>query len=161
MQPNAPPSILPKPGKRLKLLDIEPLELARQLTLLESKQYNAIKPIECLARARDEPAENDSIKTIITTTNKIASWVAYSVLEKEDTRRRGSIIRHFIQVAEVSYFSQLVGNASLTDGRETEMPGVAQLLVDGCADCRSQLAAYPEAKAHVGFCSCQIHVGLG
>ncbi|KAH7336924.1 ras guanine nucleotide exchange factor domain-containing protein, partial [Rhizoctonia solani] len=97
---NAPPSILPKQGKRLKLLDIEPLELARQLTLLESKQYNAIKPIECLARARDEPAENDSIKTIITTTNKIASWVAASVLDKDEPRRRGNTIKHFIHVAE-------------------------------------------------------------
>ncbi|CAE6501866.1 unnamed protein product [Rhizoctonia solani] len=97
---NAPPSILPKQGKRLKLLDIEPLELARQLTLLESKQYNAIKAIECLARARDEPAENDSIKTIITTTNKIASWVAFSVLEKDEPRRRGNTIKHFIHVAE-------------------------------------------------------------
>ncbi|CAE6443839.1 unnamed protein product [Rhizoctonia solani] len=96
----APPSMLPKPGKRLKLLDIDPLELARQLTLLESKQYNAIKPIECLARARDEPAENDSIKTIITTTNKIASWVAFSVLDKDEPRRRGNIIKHFIHVAE-------------------------------------------------------------
>ncbi|KDN45431.1 hypothetical protein RSAG8_05018, partial [Rhizoctonia solani AG-8 WAC10335] len=96
----APPSILPKSGKRLKLLDIDPLELARQLTLLESKQYNAIKPIECLARARDEPAENDSIKTIITTTNKIASWVAFSVLDKDEPRRRGNIIKHFIHVAE-------------------------------------------------------------
>ncbi|CAE6412129.1 unnamed protein product [Rhizoctonia solani] len=96
----APPSMLPKLGKRLKLLDIDPLELARQLTLLESKQYNAIKPIECLARARDEPAENDSIKTIITTTNKIASWVAFSVLEKDEPRRRGNTIKHFIHVAE-------------------------------------------------------------
>ncbi|CAE7227536.1 unnamed protein product [Rhizoctonia solani] len=92
----APPSMLPKQGKRLKLLDIDALELARQLTLLESKQYNAIKAIECLARARDEPAENDSIKTIITTTNKIASWVAFSVLDKDEPRRRGNIIKHFI-----------------------------------------------------------------
>ncbi|KAG9120403.1 hypothetical protein FRC07_004115 [Ceratobasidium sp. 392] len=95
-----PPSILPRAGKRLKLLDIDTLELARQLTILESRQYNAIKPIECLARARDEPAENDSIKTIITTTNKIASWVAFSVLEKEDARRRAAIIKQFIIVAE-------------------------------------------------------------
>ncbi|ELU38983.1 cell division control protein Cdc25 [Rhizoctonia solani AG-1 IA] len=95
-----PTPLVPKSGKRLKLLDIDPLELARQLTLLESKQYNAIKPIECLARARDEPAENDSIKTIITTTNKIASWVAFSVLDKDEPRRRGNTIKHFIHVAE-------------------------------------------------------------
>ncbi|QRV77634.1 cell division control protein 25 [Ceratobasidium sp. AG-Ba] len=95
-----PPSLLPRSGKRLKLLDIDSTELARQLTILESRQYNAIKPIECLARARDEPAENDSIKTIITTTNKIAGWVAYSVLDKEDARRRAAIIKQFINVAE-------------------------------------------------------------
>ncbi|CAE6434570.1 unnamed protein product, partial [Rhizoctonia solani] len=109
---NHPPSIVPKQKERLKLLDIDPLELARQLTLLESKQYNSIKTIECLARARDELVENDSIQSIITTTNKIASWVAFSVLEKDEPRRRGYVIRHFIRVAEVCGVLHLAGYAN-------------------------------------------------
>jgi hypothetical protein len=43
------------------------------------------------------------------TTNKIASWVASSVLEKDDPRRRAAIIKQFIVVAEVCLFYP-VGN---------------------------------------------------
>jgi hypothetical protein len=147
----APPSLIPKSNKKLKLLDIDPLELARQLTLLESKQYNAIKPIECLARARDEPAENDSIKAIITTTNKIASWVAFSVLEKEEPRRRGNTIKHFIHVAEVSVWAPLDLNSTLMLRTVTEMPVVAQLLDHGRTDCGFELSSYSKAETHLGL----------
>jgi son of sevenless-like protein len=98
----APPSILPKSGEPLWLLDVDPTELARQLSLLESRQFNAIKPVECLARVWDEPSDNDGIKATITTTNKIGSWVVSLVLEKEDLRLRRAVIKRFILVAEAS-----------------------------------------------------------
>ena len=71
-----PPSIIPKgmnKGK-LKLLDIDPLELARQITLLESALYKKIKPIECLQRAREQRAageHRDHITDVIQMTNKV------------------------------------------------------------------------------------------
>src|SRR5689334_16797968 len=46
-----PPPILPKNIKKLKFLDIDPLEIGRQLTLIECKLYNKIQPVECLDKA--------------------------------------------------------------------------------------------------------------
>lgn len=67
-----PPSIVPKSSKRLKLLDIDPLELARQLTLMESQLYQKIKPMECLQRSREQKTENvDNITTVIQTSNRV------------------------------------------------------------------------------------------
>jgi len=81
-------------------LDIDPLEMARQLTIMESKLYFMIRPMECLARAKEQPGEDDSIRKIIGTSNKIASWVAQSVLCKDDSKKRAVIIKHFILIAE-------------------------------------------------------------
>ena len=68
-----PPPIAPKSNKALKLLDIEPLELARQLTILESQLYQKIKPMECLQRSREQRAEHvDNITTVIQTSNRVS-----------------------------------------------------------------------------------------
>jgi len=67
-----PPPIVPKSNKQLKLIDIEPLELARQLTILESQLYQKIKPMECLQRSREQRTENvDNIATVIQTSNRV------------------------------------------------------------------------------------------
>jgi son of sevenless len=116
-----PPPIFPKANRKLKLLDIEPLELARQLTLLESQLYQKIRPMECLQRAREQKSENmDNIAFVIQTSNRvrinalsddrmlnipllqIADWVAESVLSKDDSRRRAATVKHLISVADVS-----------------------------------------------------------
>jgi son of sevenless len=69
---NAPPSIIPKASNRkMKLLDIDPLEIARQLTLKESELFCKIRAMECLARAKEEQGDNDSIRLIISMSNKV------------------------------------------------------------------------------------------
>ncbi|KAF5318244.1 hypothetical protein D9611_014672 [Ephemerocybe angulata] len=96
-----PPPIVPKNGKRLRLTDVDPLELARQLTIMESQLYQRIKPMECLQRAREQKTENmDNIAVVIQTSNKIADWVADLVLGKEDSRKRANIVKHLISVAD-------------------------------------------------------------
>lgn len=68
----APTPIIPKGGKRLKLLDIDPLELARQLTIMESRMYQRIKPIEALKRAREQKMDIvDNIGVVIQTSNRV------------------------------------------------------------------------------------------
>lgn len=68
-----PQPFIPRRG-RLKLLDIEPVELARQLTLVESQLYLKITPAECLARSKDsaDTGRVDNIKSIISTANKVS-----------------------------------------------------------------------------------------
>ncbi|KAG2145892.1 ras guanine nucleotide exchange factor domain-containing protein [Suillus clintonianus] len=96
-----PPSILPKPNKKLKLLDIDSLELARQLTIMESYLYQKIRPVECLQRSREQKTDhNDNIARVIQTSNRIANWVADSVLMHEDSRKRSAILKQFISVAD-------------------------------------------------------------
>ncbi len=72
-QTSPPPApIMPKTNKKLTLLDIDPLELARQLTIVESSLYQKIKPIECLTRSREQRSENlDNISNSIQTSNRV------------------------------------------------------------------------------------------
>ncbi|KAJ6584771.1 ras guanine nucleotide exchange factor domain-containing protein [Mycena capillaripes] len=116
-----PPPLVPKSSKKLKLLDIEPLELARQLTIMESQLYQRIRPMECLQRAREQRTENiDNITVVIQTSNKIALWVAESILSKEDSRRRAGAVKHLISVADrcraLNNFSTM---AAITAGLNT------------------------------------------
>lgn len=63
---------MPKAGKRVKLLDVDPLELARQLTILESQLYQRIRPMECLLRSREQKTDhNDNIARVIQTSNRV------------------------------------------------------------------------------------------
>ncbi|KAG7443000.1 ras GEF [Guyanagaster necrorhizus] len=117
----APPPIYPKQNKKLKLADIEPLELARQLTIMESNLFQRIKPMECLQRAREQKTENsDNITTVIHASNRIADWVADSILTKEDSRRRASTVKHLISVADrcrtLNNFSTMI---AITSGLNT------------------------------------------
>ncbi|KDQ62197.1 hypothetical protein JAAARDRAFT_76166 [Jaapia argillacea MUCL 33604] len=99
--PTPPPPILPKSMKKLKLIDIDPLELARQLTILESRLFLKIRPMECLQRSKKSGADhNDSISVFITTFNRIANWVKDTVLNREDSRKRASVVKYFISVAD-------------------------------------------------------------
>ena len=118
---------MPKTTKKLKLLDIDPLEIARQLTLMEAKLYKRIRPTECLQRSREQRVgkNNDNIAAIIQLSNRvcitfcgtdrvlihlrqIANWVAESVLSRDDSRKRAAIVKHFISVADVSLLELIV-----------------------------------------------------
>ncbi|KXN88122.1 Cell division control protein 25 [Leucoagaricus sp. SymC.cos] len=117
----APTTIMPKGGKKLKLLDIDPLELARQLTIMESRMYQRIKPIEALKRARAQKMELvDNIGVVIQTSNRVSDWVAHSILSKEDSRRRAQVVKYLINVADrcriLNNFSTMV---AITSGLNT------------------------------------------
>jgi len=104
----APPPILPRNMKKLKFLDIDTLEFARQLTIIESRAYRKLKPTDCLNKAwskdktalgGSEPASN--VRSIILHSNQLTNWVAEMILTQADVKRRVVVIKHFIAVAEV------------------------------------------------------------
>ncbi|KZT56335.1 ras GEF [Calocera cornea HHB12733] len=98
-----PPSILPKNLRKFKLNELDPVELARQLTIMESRLFNRVHPTECLERGKDKPATSlaeDNIKAIIHMSNQLAAWVTDSVLAKDEVKRRAAVIRFWISVAE-------------------------------------------------------------
>ena len=101
----APVPILPKSLRRIRFIEIDPTEVARQLTLMCSKLYNQIQPLECLNKAwskkENSPAVN--IKMMIEMSNQVTSWVAITILQEGDLKKRAANLKHFIYIAEKCY----------------------------------------------------------
>lgn len=105
---STPQPIMPKNMKKLKFLDIDVTEFARQLTIVESKLYGKIKPTECLNKTwQKKVGENDpepapNVKALILHSNQLTNWVAEMILTQLDVKKRVVVIKHFVLVADVS-----------------------------------------------------------
>lgn len=103
---NIPTPIMPKNMKKLKFLDIDVTEFARQLTIIESKLYAKIKPSECLNKtwqkkiADGEPEPAPNVKALILHSNQMTNWVAEMILAQMDVKKRVVVIKHFVSVAD-------------------------------------------------------------
>lgn len=126
-----PQSILPRNPKKFKLLDIEPIELARQLTIMDFKMYSSIRPIECLDKSwsRDTPSCEGAggedtavvptavnIRASIEYCNQITSWVSDAILSQNDIKKRSNLIKFWVQVAEVKKQQPPSRRKMCTDG---------------------------------------------
>ena len=83
---STPQPIMPKNMKKLKFLDIDVTEFARQLTIVESKLYGKIKPTECLNKTwqrkvgENDPESAPNVKALILHSNQLTNWVAEMIL---------------------------------------------------------------------------------
>ncbi|KAL6712721.1 cell division cycle-related protein [Lecanora helva] len=114
-----PPPIMPKNMKKLKFLDIDPTEFARQLTIIESRLYGKIKPKECLSKHWSKkvgPDEAPNVKAFILHSNQLTNWVAEMILNQSDVKKRVVVIKHFVTVADkcraMNNFSTMVAITS-------------------------------------------------
>ncbi|KAF9898508.1 hypothetical protein BX616_003934, partial [Lobosporangium transversale] len=101
----APQPIVPRNLKKIKFLELDPLEFARQLTIMEATVYNKIRPVECLAKAwmsedPDIAAKAVNIKKMIETSNLYANWINELVLSEKELKKRVLVIRHLVMIAE-------------------------------------------------------------
>ena len=102
----APAPIMPKNMRKLKFLDIDSTEFARQLTIIEARLYGKVKPTECLNKTWQrkvgpeecEPAPN--VKAVILHSNRLTNWVAEMILTQSDVKKRVVVIKHFVSVAD-------------------------------------------------------------
>lgn len=104
MPTSAPAPILPKNLRKIKFLDIDPLEMARQLTLIDSRLYNRIRPVECLAKAWSRPdgiVVAKGIRDVISANNRVSGWVSEAILVQEDLKKRAAWVKHFVAIADV------------------------------------------------------------
>lgn len=103
--PPPKPIIPTNPSTPLCLLDLDPTEVARQLTLVEYGLYKNIMPQECLGQAwtktatRTEKAPN--IMAMIARFNQVSRWVATEIVKEQNPRRRGDLLSHIISIAAV------------------------------------------------------------
>ena len=83
------------------ILDFDPLELARQFTIIESKLFCAIQPEELLAlewtKKSDSKAVN--VKAMSKLSTDLANLVADTILHLEDAKKRAAMIKHWVKIA--------------------------------------------------------------
>ncbi|KAG6911369.1 hypothetical protein DXG01_001040 [Tephrocybe rancida] len=99
---NSPTS--PKRSKKSKahrndLLRLDPVDIAEQLTLIESKRYVKITPKECLLHVNKQ-ASASNLAEFCSTHDKIVAWVKTSILNNDALGRRANTIEFWIKVAE-------------------------------------------------------------
>ncbi|KAL0088558.1 ras guanine nucleotide exchange factor domain-containing protein [Phycomyces blakesleeanus] len=99
-----PIPIIPKNSACLRLLDADPLEMARQLSLMDFKLYSTIRPIECLSKAWSiDDSEGNiavNVKQSIDYCNRLTCWVTDSILSHDEAKKRAVFIKHWTQVAD-------------------------------------------------------------
>lgn len=101
-----PSPIIPRNVKKLKFLDIDTLEFARQLTIIESRLYCKIKSTECLNKTwqkklvEGDPDPAPNVKALILHSNQLTNWVAQMILTQADVKRRQIVIKHFVAIAD-------------------------------------------------------------
>ncbi|KAI8359274.1 ras guanine nucleotide exchange factor domain-containing protein [Mortierella sp. GBAus27b] len=115
----APPlPIVPRNLKRIQFMDIDPLEFARQLTIMEANCYNQIKPVDCLSKAwiSTDPSIGLNIKNMIKASDLYSNWINEIVLSEKKISKRAAVIKHLIAVAvklrQLNNFSMLVATIS-------------------------------------------------
>eukprot|EP00004_Rigifila_ramosa_P020208 TRINITY_DN5232_c0_g1_i1.p1 TRINITY_DN5232_c0_g1~~TRINITY_DN5232_c0_g1_i1.p1 ORF type:complete len:1294 (+),score=320.90 TRINITY_DN5232_c0_g1_i1:317-3883(+) len=87
---------------KFDLLDVDPLEVARQLTLIESEIFNEIESKECLTQAwnsRDKETAAPHITKLIARFNDVSSWVATEIVSQSNLKTRTRTLRRFIKIA--------------------------------------------------------------
>ncbi|KAI0755150.1 ras guanine nucleotide exchange factor domain-containing protein [Daedaleopsis nitida] len=88
--------------------DFDTLELARQLTLMECTFYCAIQPEELLATGASAKAKdgggasvvNVNVKAVTSLSTALTGWVAESILNEPDTKKRTALVKFFIKLAD-------------------------------------------------------------
>ncbi|KAI0070257.1 ras GEF [Panus rudis PR-1116 ss-1] len=92
----------------ISLTDFDPLELARQLTTMECSLYCAILPEEILETGQEsksgaKPANGGgakNVKAVTSLSTVITGWIAESILNEPDTKKRTALVKFFIKVAD-------------------------------------------------------------
>ena len=87
-------------AKHQSLFELEPMRVARQLTLLEQGYYRAIQPKECLSQAwNTKKDQSPNICSMISRSNSIPLWIATEITAEKNLKKRAKIISYFLQLA--------------------------------------------------------------
>jgi hypothetical protein len=117
-------SFLPADLGNFHLLDLAPMEVARQMTRLDAALFEVIETRDFLETAwtNKNPNVAQSVKAITKQFNRFSQWVASMILREDDLRRRASVIEFFILTAEsclqINNFNgllQIIGSLSKTE----------------------------------------------
>lgn len=116
--------IVPADLTSFQLLDLAPVEVARQITRIDAALFEVIETRDFLETAwtSKNPNVAQSVKAITRHFNRMSQWVASEILQEEDVRRRALVLEFFIMTAEaclqINNFNgllQIIGALSKTE----------------------------------------------
>ncbi|KAH9941072.1 ras GEF [Amylocystis lapponica] len=84
----------------ISVTDFDTLELARQLTSMECTLYCAIMPEEVLETGQQGGTYPVNVKAVSSLSTAITGWVAESILNELDTKKRTQLVKFFIKLAD-------------------------------------------------------------
>lgn len=89
-------------GPSVHILDFDPLELARQFTIKESRIFCSILPEELLAQewTKKSGSVAVNVRAMSTLSTDLSNLVADSILQLEDAKKRSVIIKQWIKIAK-------------------------------------------------------------
>ncbi|GAK63349.1 Ras GEF [Moesziomyces antarcticus] len=91
---------------KISVLDFDPLELARQLTILDSKLYCAIQPEELLGSKYTKETKaagmgaDVHVKSMSSMSTRITGWISECILGEADARKRTQLLKFFIKLGD-------------------------------------------------------------
>ena len=82
----------------VNITEFDSIELARQLTIMESNLFAQVAPEDLLQTGKKIIPE---LKALSTLSNQITGWVADNILNEQDAKKRASLLKFYIKVADV------------------------------------------------------------
>ena len=86
----------------IHITDFDSLELARQLSIMESNLFCAIQAEEILEGGQEGSKSPVNVRAVTSLSTVITGWVAESILNEGDLKRRTTLVKYFIKLADVS-----------------------------------------------------------
>ena len=101
----APAPLLPAHDlDELDVTIVDPLEIARQMTLMDEQAYKSIAPSECMNQAWNKPAicneVSPNIIKMITRFNATSNWGTRVIVSEPNIRKRKSILTRIIKISQ-------------------------------------------------------------
>ncbi|KAI0304490.1 ras guanine nucleotide exchange factor domain-containing protein [Multifurca ochricompacta] len=84
----------------ISIVDFDCLELARQLTIMECNLFCAIQPEEILESGQEGSKPPVNVRAVTSLSTVITGWVAESILNETDIKKRTMLVKFFIKLAD-------------------------------------------------------------